>query len=189
VRPIDPLPRRFLLWTLDLLLLVPALLLVLSEHVLWQGSRAVLRALAGLPLIKTLHIWLGLLPPSLALPLFLIPELFSHASEFGTAFLLAKGHFAAATLLVVLGKGVTTLILVWIYQACEPALLRVRWFARVHHAILRARAALLAKFAPARQRLLAPLHRSMPAGGAVGLRFRRWRARLACSVEMAWPKQ
>ena len=184
----DPLPRRLLAWLLDALLLVPALLLVLGEHVLWQGSRAVLRALAGVPLVKSLHLWLGLLPPSLALPLFLIPEVFSHASEFGTAFLLAKGHVAAATLLVVLGKGVATLILVWIYQACEPALLRVRWFARVHHAVLRARAALLARFAPIRRTVLIRLRRAAP-GGAVARRFRRWRKRLASGLEVAWPKR
>lgn len=184
----DRLPQRLLVWLLDVVLLVPALLLVLGEHVLWQGSRAVLRALAGLPLVKALHLWLGLLPPSLALPLFLIPEVFSHASEFGTAFLLAKGHVAAATLLVVLGKGVATLFLVWIYQACEPALLRVRWFARVHHAVLRARAALLAKFAPVRRLILIRLRR-VRRGGAVGRRFRRWRVRLATGLEMAWPKR
>jgi hypothetical protein len=174
---------------LDLLLLVPALVLVLSEHVVWQGARTVLRALAGLPLVKALHIWLGLLPPSLALPLFLVPELFSHASELATAVLLAKGHLAAATLLMVLGKGLATLILVWIYQACEPALLRVRWFAWLHHAILRARAALLARFAPVRNIVLVRLRRSTRVGGAVGRRFLRWRARLACGLEMAWPKR
>ncbi len=184
----DSLPRRLLVWLLDVLLLVPALLLVLGEHVLWQGSRAVLRAVAGQPLIKALHFWLGLLPPSLALLLFLIPEIFSHVSEFGTAFLLAKGHVAAATLLVVLGKGVATLILVWIYQACEPALLRVRWFARTHHAVLRARAALLAKFAPVRRRVLIRLRRAAPRG-AIGQRFRRLRVRLASGLEMAWPKR
>jgi hypothetical protein len=183
------LPRRFVVWLLDLLLLVPALLLVLGEHVLWQGSRAVLRGIAGQPLVKALHIWLGLLPPSLALPLFLVPELFSHASEFGTAFLLAKGHLAAAAIMVVLGKGLATLILVWIYQACEPALLRVRWFARTHHAILRARAALLARFAPVRRLVLIRLRRSRRAGGTVGQRFRRWRARLASGLEMVWPNR
>lgn len=184
----DPLPRRLLVWLLDGLLLVPALVLVLGENVLWQGSRAVLRAVAGLPLIKTLHLWLGLLPPGLALPLFLVPEVFSHVSEFGTAFLLAKGHVAAATLLVVLGKGVATLILVWIYQACEPALMRVRWFARVHHAILRARAKLLAKFAPVRRIVLIRLRRARPRS-AIGQRFGRWRVRLASGLEMAWPKR
>ena len=184
----DPLPRRLLAWLLDALLLVPALLLVLGEHVLWQGSRAVLRAVAGAPLIKALHLWLGLLPPSLALPLFLVPEVFSHVSEFGTAFLLAKGHVAAATLLVVLGKGMATLVLVWIYQACEPALLRVRWFVRVHDAVLRARAALLARFAPIRRMVLIRLRRAAPSG-AVGRRFRRWRLRLASGLEVAWPKR
>lgn len=175
----ERLPRRLLAWMLDLLLLLPALVLVLGEHVLWQGSRAVLRALAGQPLVKALHLWLGLLPPSVALPLFLIPEVFSHLSEIGTAFLLAEGHLISATLLMVLGKGLATLILVWIYQACEPALLRVRWFARTHHAVMRLRARVLAKFDPVRTALLARLRQSASAGGMVGTRFHAWRAHLA----------
>jgi hypothetical protein len=180
----ERLPRRLLAWTLDLLLLLPALLLVLGEHVLWQGARVVLRALAGQPVIKALHIWLGLLPPSIALPLFLIPEVFSHASEIGTAFLLAEGHLVAATVLVVLGKGLATLILVWIYQACEPALLRVRWFARTHDAVMRVRSRVLAKFDPVRTALLARLRQSATAGGMVGRRFHEWRVRIASQVEI-----
>ncbi len=183
------LPRHVLTWVLDLLLLLPAMLLVVGEHVLWQVSRLLLRAAAGQPLIKAVHLWLGLLPPSAALPLFLIPEVFSHASELGTAFLLAKGHLVSATLLVVLGKGVATLILVWIYQACEPALLRVGWFARAHHGVMRLRSLLLAKFEPVRRTLLIRLRRSARAPGAVGQRFRRWRARLASGLEAVWPKR
>jgi hypothetical protein len=186
----ERLPRRLLAWTLDLLLLLPALLLVLGEHVLWQGARVVLRALAGQPLIKALHIWLGLLPPGIALPLFLIPEVFSHASEIGTAFLLAEGHLVAATVLVVLGKGLATLILVWIYQACEPALLRVRWFARTHDAVMRARSWVLAKFDPVRTALLIRLRQSATAGGAVGRRFRAWRAHFAGRLAViTWPRR
>ncbi len=179
------------LWSalLDLLLLLPALLVVLVEHVLWAGSRRILRTVGALSLVRAAHLWLALLPPVVAVPLFLVPEVFSHASEVGTAVLLAKGHFWAATLLAILGKGLATLILVWIYQACEPALLRVRWFARMHDAVLGARRWLLRRVAPARQLLISRLMRNAPATEALGSRFRAWRLRLASGIELAWPRR
>lgn len=177
-------PRLLLTALLDLLLLLPAALLVLGEHVLWQGARIALRAVAGLPLIRALHLWLGLLPPHAALPLFLVPTAFSHGAEFGTAFLLAKGHFLSATLLIVLVKGTATLILVWIYQACEPALLRVRWFARFHHATRQLRIMLLARCEPAWRTM-----RTWVAtrGGTVGPRFHHWRTHLATALRLGRP--
>ncbi len=181
------LHRRLLIGMIDLLLLVPAALLVVGEHILWQGARMVLRALAGQPLVRALHLWLGLLPPHLALPLFLIPTAFSHAAEVGTAFLLAKGHFASATLLVILGKGLATLILVWIYQACEPALLRVRWFARFHHAMRQLRLMLLAGCEPVWRLSRAGAQRVASRGSSVGMRFRHWRTHVAVALRLDRP--
>lgn len=166
----------------DLLLFVPALLLVLSEQVLWAGSRALLRGIGGLTVVRALHLWLRLLPPYAALPVFLVPDVFSHVSEVWAAVLLTRGHVISATVLAVLGKGLATVILVWIYQACEPALLRVAWFARLHHAALALRRRILAPIRP----LAAALRQRFSPGapGWLGRRFRRWRLRLAAQV--AW---
>ncbi len=172
----------------DLLLFMPALLLVLSEQVLWGGSRALLRGIGRLAAVRTAHMWLRLLPPYAALPVFLVPDLFSHASELWAAVLLTRGHLIAATCLAVLGKGLATVILVWVYQACEPALLQVAWFARLHHAVVAAQERILARVRPLRKALLLRWRRSAASPGWVGRRFRRWRQRLAAQVAWSRPK-
>src|SRR5579872_5988485 len=86
---------------LDLLLLLPALLLVVLEHVLWAGSRAILRSVAGLGLVRAAALWLGMLPPYAAVPLFLVPDLCSHAAGIWATILLARGHVVTATLIAV----------------------------------------------------------------------------------------
>ncbi|MGC8475099.1 MAG: hypothetical protein ACP5NP_01975 [Acetobacteraceae bacterium] len=169
--------------SLDMLLFIPALLYVLTEHVLWAGARALLRGLGAVALVQAAQAWLGLLPPLAALPVFLVPEVFSHASELWAAVLLARGHLLAAGLMAVLGKGLATIVLVWIYHACEPALLRVRWFARAHDAALRWRAGLLARTDPWRRAAAVRLARARLGPGAIVRRFLRWRGRLGQRLE------
>jgi hypothetical protein len=173
---------------LDLLLLLPALLLVVLEHVLWAGSRAILRGIAGLGAVRGAQLWLGLLPPYAALPLFLVPEVCSHGAGIWATVLLARGHVVSATLLAVLFKGAATLVLVWIYQACEPALLRVAWFARVHTGVLTARRWVLDRVVPLREAALHRLRMSVARAGWLGRRFQHLRMRLAVGLDSAWPK-
>jgi hypothetical protein len=173
---------------LDLLLLLPALLLVVLEHVLWAGSRAILRGIARLGMVRAAHLWLGTLSPYAAVPLFLVPDLCSHAAGIWATVLLARGHVVTATLIAVVFKGVATLVLVWIYQACEPALLRVAWFARLHHVVLAARGWVLDRVRPMRQAALRRLRASVAGTGWLAPRFQRVRLRLANGVAKAWPK-
>jgi hypothetical protein len=173
---------------LDLLLLPPALLVVVLEHVLWAGSRAILHGIASLGIVRAAQLWLGLLPPYAAVPLFLVPDLFSHAAGIWATVLLAQGHVVAATMIAVLFKGVATLVLVWIYQACEPALLRVAWFAQLHHGVLAARRWVLDRVRPMREAALRRLSESVANAGWLGRRFRRLRLRLAVGLDGTWPK-
>jgi hypothetical protein len=173
---------------LDLLLLPPALLLVLVEHVLWAGSRAILRGIAGLGPVRAAQHGLRLLPPYAAVPLFLVPELCSHGAGIWATVLLARGHVVTATLIAVLFKGAATLVLVWIYQACEPALLRVAWFARLHNAVLAARRWVLDQVMPLREAALHRLRASVARTGWLGNRFQHLRVRLAVGLVGAWPK-
>lgn len=181
------LHRRVLSLLLDILLLLPALILVLVENVLWAGSRALLRRIIRLPLMCSAQRGLAQLPAYAALPLFLVPEACSHIAGFAAAILLARGHLLSATLLVVFGKGLATLILVWIYQACEPVLLRVHWFARIHDVVMTARGWLLAQLQPLRTKVLNRLYRSAKASGRIARRFTALRRRLAAALETAWP--
>jgi hypothetical protein len=173
---------------LDLLLLPPALLLVVVEHVLWAGSRAILRGIAGLGPVCAAQRWLGLLPPYAAVPLFLVPELCSHGAGIWATVLLTRGHVVTATLIAVLFKGVATLALVWVYQACEPALLRVAWFARLHNIVLAARCWVLDRVMPLREAALLRLRASVARAGWLGHRFQHLRVRLAVGLAGAWPK-
>jgi uncharacterized membrane protein YciS (DUF1049 family) len=173
---------------IDLLLLLPALLLVIVEHVLWAGSRAILRRISALAMVRATQLWLSGLPAYAAVPLFLVPDLCSHAAGIWATVLLAQGHFVAATLIAVLFKGVATLVLVWIYQACEPTLLRVAWFARLHHTVLAARNWILDRTRPLREAALRRLTASVAGSSWLRRRFLRLRLRLAAGLASAWPK-
>ena len=140
---------------LNLLLLPVALLVVVLEDVLWAGALAVLRRLAGLPALQRLRAFLATLPGWLALPLFLVPEGLGKLGEFWALALMARGKFASGVLAYVLVRAVATLIVVFIYHACEPALLRVRWFAAVVRGMHWVRDWALAKLRPTRDRLRA----------------------------------
>jgi hypothetical protein len=173
---------------LDLLLLPPALLLVVLEHVLWAGSRALLRRIADVAMVRASQHWLARLPPYVAVPFFLVPDLCSHVAGIWATVLLARGHVVTATLIVVIFKGAATVVLVWIYQACAPALLRVAWFARLHHSVLAARRWVLDRTRPMREAALRRLQASVVGTGWVGRRFRLLRMRLARGLASVWPQ-
>lgn len=114
----------------NLLLLPLALLMVVLEDVVWAGALAVLRALRRAPPVRALDAKLRTLSGYAALPLFLVPEAVGLAGKLWAIALLAHGHPLAALEAYVAIRLVSTLIAVFIYQACEPALLRIAWFAR-----------------------------------------------------------
>jgi hypothetical protein len=139
--PLRPPSRR----PRDAVLLPLALLLVLFELGLEAGSR-LLRKWGP---IRRLEALLGRLPPWAILPLFLVPEAMSHVGGFYAAYLLAQRQFLAATMVAVLVKGVGVLIALWIYQACRPALMTIRWFAWAHGKVEAARAWAMQRMHPA----------------------------------------
>jgi hypothetical protein len=124
------------------LLLIPALLVVAVEACVLRPASALLDGLHRVPLIQRLHHRLARLPPGVALPLFLVPEAASRAGWFVSAWLLVTGAAWEALLVYVLTKLLAGVIALWVYRACEPALLRVRWFAWIHGAGQRIRCSL-----------------------------------------------
>jgi hypothetical protein len=123
----------------DILLLPPALLYILIEHVFWAGATALLRAASRLVSVHFLGGKLRRLRPLAVLPLFLVPEIISHIGGILATVLLVKDRLIAATLVGVLVKGMATLLTVWIYHNCAPALLSIHWFAWLHGQALRLR--------------------------------------------------
>jgi hypothetical protein len=183
-------PRnRVLRFLLDALLIPLAVLIVLIEDVLWAGALRLLRGLSDLPALRAAQARVGRWPAAVALPLFLVPETLSHIAGAYSTLLLAQGRLLSAILVFTLVKGVCTLVLVWIYQACEATLLRVTWFAWLHHHALLARDWALALVAPLRASMrarlaalrvmLAPiLGPARGSGARLRFRLRAWRVRL-----------
>jgi hypothetical protein len=116
------------------LLLVPALVVVAVEACVLRPATVLLDWLHRVPLMHRLHNRLAQLPPGVALPLFLVPEALSRAGWLASAWLLMGGAAWQALMVYVLTKLFAGLSALWVYRACEPALLRVRWFARLHEA-------------------------------------------------------
>jgi len=144
-----PRPARLRRWLRNTLLVPVAVLLILIEDVLWAGALAILRALRQWRAVQAVHTALGRLPVQVVLPLFLVPEAASYAAGFYATFLLAQGHLAAAIGMIGV-KCACKLVIVWIYTACEATLLRVAWFAWLHHQATRALAWAKQKIAPLR---------------------------------------
>jgi len=130
--------RRFLL-ARDILLLPPALLYVVVERVFWAGAKSLLRQAARMEPVRMVQTKLERLPAWAVVPLFLVPEAFSHIGGFWASYLLVRREWMGALLAAVLVKGTATLMEVWIYQSCEPVLLSVHWFAWVHGQFIRGR--------------------------------------------------
>jgi hypothetical protein len=139
----------------DALLLPLALILVPIDWALREGSRALRRWRP----VRRLEALLAGWPAWAILPLFLIPEVINHAGGFYAAYLLAHRKVLAATAVAVFIKGTGLLIALWIYQACRPALMTIRWFAWAHGKAEAARDWALDKIGPAWSRARRSLRR------------------------------
>lgn len=165
----------------DVLLLPLALVLVFLEYVVWDGTHALLDLISKAPPVARLRARLQTLPPAVVLFLFLIPEAIDHLGGFWATMLLVKRHLVGATLVAVFVKGSAALIAIWIYQACEPSLLSVRWFAWLHHRVIAAKNWVFARTEPLVWRLRDVIRRRLhgPVSGRLRRRLVHWRLRLA----------
>ncbi len=165
-------PWRFRV--IDVLLFPVALLVVVLEDIVWVAARNLLRGAAQMALFRDLGRWLGTLPGWAALPLFAIPELLGRVGEVWAFYLLLHHHKLAGATAYIVGRGGATLVALFILQACEPALMRLRWFAWSMGRVRAVREWARARLAPAVGRLR---HLAGPSNGRVALRFRAWRQR------------
>jgi hypothetical protein len=166
----------------DILLLPPALLYVVIEHVFWAGAKRLLRQASRVPAIAALQRNLEKLPAAAVLPMFLVPEIFSHLGGFWASDLLVRREWAAAFMVGLFVKGTATLLEVWIYQSCESTLLSVRWFAWLHGKMLAGRDWVAARIKPARR-----FAQTLIAGGrtSIARRFAAIRSVLARRLGVA----
>ena len=173
--------RRWRRWLFNILLLPPALLYILIENLYWAAARAALHA-SRLDAINALQRGMKRLPPAAILPLFLVPEAISHLGGWWATYLLVKRKWWSAVWAGVLIKGFATLLVVWIYQTCQPALMSVNWFARLHGKFQTVRNWMAERTEPARR-----LCRRLVAGSRSGIsrRFLALRSRIANRLGLA----
>jgi hypothetical protein len=129
----SPMSRRR---SVDSLVALLARLVLLMGDRLWPGVLAWLRAIGRAGPLPRLRAAVARMPPWLALPLFLIPEVASRTGWVASVWLLLEGQVWAALITYVATKLLAGAAAFWIYHACAPALLRVHWFAQGHGAML-----------------------------------------------------
>ena len=120
---------RWLRRLMNLLLLPLALLMVVLEDVVWAGALFVLRAVRTAGPVRRVEVWLGTLSGYAVLPLFLGLEVVGLAGKIWAIGLVARGYPVAGLEAYVVIRLGSTLLAVFVYQACAPALLRIGWFA------------------------------------------------------------
>lgn len=157
--PRRPVWRRVLRRLRDIFLLPLALLVVVLEDVLWAGAKFTLRSITALPPVRRVEAWLTTLPAWVALPLFLVPEVLGKLGELWALALMAQGHVRSGVFAYLAVRVVASLIVVFIYHACEPNLLGVRWFAWAVGVVHRVRHWAVAKIRPWRTVIRAFLQR------------------------------
>jgi hypothetical protein len=113
-------------------LLFLAALLVLFEDFLWAWLDAALEGLARLPVVRRLEAAIARLPPYPAMALFLVPVVVLLPAHLTALWLAAIGHFGTAAAIYIAVKLVGTAMLARIFHLCQPALLSLRWFARLY---------------------------------------------------------
>lgn len=132
----------------DIVLLPLALVVVVVEDVLWAGAALALRWLRALPPIRHLAAWLAGVPAWAALALFLVPEVGGKLGELWAVALVAQGYVTSGMIAYLVIRVIASLVVVFIYHACEATLMRVRWFAWMVGHVRRIRNWAMAKIRP-----------------------------------------
>ncbi|MES1978221.1 MAG: hypothetical protein V4451_09310 [Pseudomonadota bacterium] len=114
------------------LLLAPILFILLFEEWGWEPLARCFAALGRHPGWGAAERWIRSLPPWGALLVFGIPVLALFPVKLLALYLFAEGHMATSFTMIVVVKLAGTAIAARLFQLTEPALLQIRWFARLY---------------------------------------------------------
>ena len=115
---------------LVLALQIAAALIVLFEEWGWRPLVELISRLARFALWSRLELWIAGLPPYGALAALALPTSILLPLKFVAVFLLANGHYFAATALFIGAKITSTALIARIFMLTMPALMQIGWFAR-----------------------------------------------------------
>jgi len=113
-------------------LLAPVALLLLFEEWGWKPLAAGFAALGRLPVWRRLESQIAGLSPWAALLAFGIPVLALVPVKLMALYLIGQGHIALGVALVLLAKLAGTALAARLFQLTQPALMRLKWFARIY---------------------------------------------------------
>lgn len=114
------------------ILLAPLVLVVLFEEWGWAPLARAFAALGRLPWLGQLERWIARLPPWAALLAFGAPMVTLIPLKLLALYLFGQGHMAWGFSLVVAAKLMGTALAARLFQLTEPALMQLKWFARLY---------------------------------------------------------
>lgn len=110
-----------------------AALILIFEEWGWKPLSDLLARLARFRLWARIEQWIALLPPYGALAVFALPTIILLPLKFISVWMLANGHYLAATAIFVGAKIASTAFIARIFLLTKPALMRIGWFARAYN--------------------------------------------------------
>lgn len=144
MNPSTPHRHPLLRWLRQGAYAVLALLLVFEEWG-WEPLAWALAWLGRLPVLRRLEAAVAHLPPWGALAVFAVPGVALLPIKVLALYLFAHGHATTGLAVLVAAKVGGTAVVARLFQLTQPALMRLRWFARWYPRWLRWKESLLAR--------------------------------------------
>lgn len=118
-------------------LLGAAALLFLIEEWLWNRLKHLMALLGRLPGLRRLERGIAGLSPAWAAVVFLAPSALILPIKLFAVKMIATGHILSGGGVILGAKITATALFARVYVLTNPALMRVRWFVRLHATVLR----------------------------------------------------
>ena len=124
-----------MLWLKRLLtppLIVLAALLMWIEELLWENLKVLTAWVAKFPLFKWTERLIQRLPPYPTMAVFLVPGAVLFPVKLGAVWLMTHGQVLLGIGVILAAKVVGTAVVARLYVICQPKLMTIGWFARLH---------------------------------------------------------
>jgi hypothetical protein len=111
-------------------------LLFLIEEWLWNRLKQAMALLGRLPGLRSLERVIASLPPAWAAVVFLAPSTLILPIKLFAVKMILTGHLLRGAAVILAAKLAATALFARVYVLTHPALMRVRWFVRLHALVL-----------------------------------------------------
>jgi hypothetical protein len=112
-------------------------LLFLVEEWLWNRLKQAMALLGRLPGLRQVERWIAGLPPPAAALVFLAPSMLILPIKLFAVKMILAGQLLRGAAVILAAKLTATALFARVYVLTQPALMRVRWFVRLHALVLR----------------------------------------------------